>query len=364
MITLGIETSCDETSVAVLKGEKDVLANVVVSSLKEHRPYGGVVPEIASRSHVEAILPCLELALKKSRKTLADVDLIAVTQGPGLMGSLLVGLSAAKALSMALQKPIVGVDHVLAHVFVGRLVEPGLKFPFLGLAVSGGHTMLVRMDSPDTVKVLGRTIDDAAGEAFDKVAKILDLRYPGGPEIDRLSRGQDPARFTFTRPFLSKDSLDFSFSGLKTAVFYTVEKIKKDRSLDRKTRAGLAAGFQEAVCDVLVEKSLRALRREGLKTIVVGGGVSANSRLRTKLRDGARREGFRALFPPFELCRDNAAMIAAYGAALFKAGKRDVLSFSGYSDFAREVSHARNEKGGSGRESAGRRREFSGKPRL
>ncbi len=332
MITLGIETSCDETSVALLKNSKKLLSNVVVSSLSEHKPYGGVVPEIASRVQLETIVACLDLALKKAKLAAKDVDLVAVTQGPGLMGSLLVGLSAAKALALALRKPIVGVDHVLAHLYAGRLSHPGLRFPFIGLAVSGGHTLIVRMDSPSRSKILGRTIDDAAGEAFDKVAKILGLGYPGGPEIDRLSRAEDPARFKFTRPFL-KDSLDFSFSGIKTAVFYTVENIKKKKPLNLKTTRQIAAGFQEAVCEVLVKKALDAARSERLKTLVVGGGVSANSRLRQKFRAEGPKADVRVLFPDSVFCQDNAAMIAALGQALYREGQRDSLELSSYSNF-------------------------------
>ncbi len=333
MITLGIETSCDETAVAVLRGEKTLLSSVVYSSLKEHAPFGGVVPEIASRSHLETILRCLDLALKKAKVKLSDIDLLAVTQGPGLMGSLLVGLSLAKGLALSIKKPIIGVDHVLAHIHAGFLVDDSLHYPYLGLVVSGGHTMLVRMDGPRRVRVLGATMDDAVGEAFDKVAKILGLRYPGGPEVDRLSRGQDPNRIAFSRPFLSKESLDFSFSGIKTAVFYKVEEFRKKGSLTARRKKELCAGFQEAVCEVLVKKSMHAAKKEKLRQIVIGGGVSANRRLRDLLRGAARSEGLQVIFPPLWLCQDNAAMIAAYGYALYRAGKRDSLNLSSYSDF-------------------------------
>ena len=325
MITLGIETSCDETAVAVLKGTRQVLSNVVASSLKEHRKYGGVVPEIASRAHLEALLPVLDKALAKARLKASAVDLIAVTQGPGLMGSLLVGVSAAKALALALDKPLIGVDHVLAHVYAGFLSDPGVRFPCLGLVVSGGHTMLIRMDAASEWRILGRTLDDAAGEAFDKVAKMLDLGYPGGPEIDRLSRGQDPNRFPFTRPFLSKDSLQFSFSGIKTAVYYAVERIRKKRPLNAGLKKQIASGFQEAVCDVLVHKALLAARQERLSRIVVGGGVSANRRLREKLAWATRGTGIRAVLPEGAYCLDNAAMIAGLGAAIHREGKRKGL---------------------------------------
>lgn len=335
MITLGIETSCDETSIALVKDGKKVLANVVATSLREHKPFGGVVPEIAHRAHLETLLPCLDEALKKSKTDIRKVDVIAVTQGPGLMGSLLVGLSAAKALALSLNKPLVGVDHVIAHIYAGILSEPGIKMPLLGLVVSGGHTLLLRMDSAKNVQVLGRTLDDAAGEAFDKVAKILGLGYPGGPEIDRLSQDQDPSQFNFTRPYLSKDSLDFSFSGIKTAVYYEAEKLKKKTGLSSRTKKAICAGFQEAVCDVLVAKTLAAAKREGLKRVVVGGGVSANTRLRTKLKAAAAKEKLAVVFPAMMLCQDNAAMIAGLGSALFKEGKKDDLKLSAYADFSR-----------------------------
>ena len=342
MITLGIETSCDETSVALVRGGRKILSNVVYSSLKEHRQYGGVVPEIASRSHLETLLPCLRAALKKARvaathgSPLQKIDLIAVTQGPGLMGSLLVGLSAAKALAFSIKKPIVGVDHVLAHAY-SAFLDPGavsLRMPCLALVISGGHTVLLKMESAARMCVLGRTLDDAAGEAFDKVAKMLGLGYPGGPEVDRLARGQDPKRFFFSRPFLSRDSLDFSFSGIKTAVFYQVQKLERKGSLGPRTRRGLAAGFQEAVCDVLVEKTLRAARAERLGRVVVGGGVSANRRLHEKFAAVSEQEGLKVVFPSGELCQDNAAMIAALGTALYRVRQRHDLGLAAYPNFA------------------------------
>lgn len=335
MIVLGIETSCDETSVAVLRAPRRILANVVYSSLKEHKRFGGVVPEIASRAHLEAVLPCLKAALKKAGMGLADIDLIAVTQGPGLMGSLLVGLAAAKTLSFALEKPFIGVDHVVAHAFSGLLSDPKLKFPFVSLVVSGGHTLLLRLDSPSRVLVLGQTRDDAAGEAFDKVAKILGLGYPGGPEIDRLARGQNTAHYFFSRPILSKDSLDFSFSGIKTAVFYKVLELNKKSALTLAARKGIAAGFQEAVCDVLVQKALMAVKRYRVRSLVVGGGVSANTRLAFKMRAAAKKEDVKVIFPASGLTQDNAAMIAALGAALFKEGQKSGLDLAGYPRFNR-----------------------------
>lgn len=336
MITLGIETSCDETSAAIVRGERRVLSNAVVSSLRQHRRYGGVIPEIASRAHLETLIACVEAALTKAHVKLADVGLIAVTQGPGLMGSLLVGMSAAKSLALALERPLVGVDHVLAHLYAGFLSDPKLKFPFLGLVVSGGHTLLIRMDSASGTTVLGRTADDAAGEAFDKVAKILGLGYPGGPVIDKLSRGQDPSRFVFKRPILSKDSLDFSFSGIKTAVVYRVEELKKKKAFSSRVKKELAAGFQEAVCQALAQKSFEAAERHSLKVLVVGGGVSANTRLNRLLASEGRKRGVRVVFPDPVFCQDNAAMVAASGAALYREGRRDALDLEAYADFTRK----------------------------
>lgn len=338
MIALGIETSCDETSVAIVRDRRKILANVTLSSLEQHRFYGGVVPEIASRSHLEALPACLDSALKKSRVPLSKIDLVAVTAGPGLMGSILVGLSAAKALALALGKPVIGVDHVIAHAYAGFMSDPKLRFPALALIVSGGHTLVAEMRSPSDVRILGRTLDDAAGEAFDKVAKILGLGYPGGPEIDRLSKREDPKRFHFTRPYLSNESLNFSFSGIKTAVFYEVEKLKKAKPLSPKTKKALCAGFQEAVCEVLTAKAVRAAKTRKLGSIVVGGGVSANSRLRTMLTAAGRREGLKVVFPPMMLCQDNAAMIAGLGSALYESGRRDTLTLNGYPDFNERAS--------------------------
>ncbi len=333
MITLGIETSCDETSVAIVRNGRHILSNVISSSLKEHKPYGGVVPEIASRAHLEVLPACLDQALKLAKTPLKRVDLIAVTQGPGLMGSLLVGISSAKALALALNRPLIGVDHIIAHVYSVFLGKTRVKFPILGLVVSGGHTFILRMDGPKLIKILGKTLDDAAGEAFDKVAKMLGLGYPGGPEVDRLSRGQDPTEILFTRPYLSPESLDFSFSGIKTAVYYAVDKFKAANRLTPKTKKAVCAGFQEAVCDVLVRKTLRAASQEGIATVVVCGGVSANSRLRDKFAQHATKERIRVFFPDMALCQDNAAMIAALGTALHEAGQKSSLDLAGYSDF-------------------------------
>jgi N6-L-threonylcarbamoyladenine synthase len=246
----------------------------------------------------------------------------------------LVGLSAAKSLAFTLGKPLIGVDHVIAHVYSGFLTDPKLRFPCLGLVVSGGHTMTLRMDGPSKVRVIGKTIDDASGEAFDKVAKMLGLGYPGGPEIDRLAKGRDPKKIPFKRPYLTSESPDFSFSGIKTAAYYLIEGLKKkNKKLTPEIKKDICAGFQEAVCDVLVKKSVDAAKKEGLKSIVVGGGVSANSRLRSQLIRAAKQEGIRAVFPSMPLCQDNAAMIAALGEALHREGRVDPLDMQSYPEF-------------------------------
>ncbi len=339
MITLGIETSCDETAVAVLKGQ-EVLAEEIASSAKDQAPFGGIVPEIASRSHVEAILPCIDRAVTRAGIGLEDIDLIAVTQGPGLMGSLLVGVAAAKALAMALRVPIVPVDHVLAHAFSGHLMAKRPAFPFVGLVVSGGHTLLTHWKDLKRVRIIGRTFDDASGEAFDKVAKMMDLGYPGGPVIDRMSRGIDPTKYAFPRPWIHEKHFNFSFSGLKTAVLYKLDELRKRGALSDRDKREIASGFQEAVCDVLVEKALGACEAVRARTLVVGGGVSANTRLREKFPEEAarRRLKLKILFPSLKLAVDNAVMIAALGQALVGTQKKRPkyprgMDFEPYSDF-------------------------------
>jgi N6-L-threonylcarbamoyladenine synthase len=338
MLTLGIETSCDETAVALYDGK--VLAEEVASSAARNAPFGGVVPEIASRSHLEGLLPCLDGALKKAGVRLGRVRLVAVTQGPGLMGSLVVGVAAAKALGVALGVPVVPVDHVLAHALAAQIGRGRFRFPFLGLVVSGGHTLLVHWRRLEDLAIIGRTFDDAAGEAFDKVAKILDLGYPGGPVVDRLARSADPSKIPFPRPWLNEKHHHFSFSGLKTAVLYTVEDMRRRGPVTDRDKAEICAGFQEAVCDVLVAKTLRAARERGVRRIVVGGGVAANSRLRERFAEAGA--GFEVLFPFLKLAADNAVMIAALGRELYRsrarrgaraAAKRGRLDFAPYSDF-------------------------------
>ena len=319
MITLGIETSCDETSVSVT-GSRAVLANVVTSSVHLHKKYGGVVPEIASRYHVEYIAEVLEKALERSGKKIEDMDLIAVTNGPGLVGALLTGISLAKALSYALDAPLIGVNHILAHLYSSFLTEKGLQFPFVGLVVSGGHTALFYCRDIDDQEVLGQTQDDAVGEAYDKVAKLLGLGYPGGPIIEKMAeRSTGKNRITFPRSYLGKDSLDFSFSGIKTAVLYYMQKVKDP---DAGLISDVCYAFQEAALDVLVEKACLACGIKGAKRIVVGGGVAANSGLRRKLLSRAAPSGIKVYFPEMKYCMDNAAMVGALGEALYKKGCR------------------------------------------
>ncbi|MCU1430277.1 MAG: O-sialoglycoprotein endopeptidase [Actinomycetia bacterium] len=309
---LGIETSCDETAAAVVDDGRDTLSSVVASQADLHARFGGVVPEIASRAHVELINDVIAQALVEAGVALGDLDAIAATHGPGLAGALLVGVSAAKALALVTGAPYVGVNHHEAHMYAAMLDDPALEPPMCTLVASGGHTLLVAMDGHGSYRVLGQTVDDAAGEAFDKVARFLGLGYPGGPAIDRVALEGDPTAIPFPRPMLA-DGLDFSFSGLKTAVVNYVR-----RNPDAEV-ADIAASFQAAVVDVLVTKLLRAAQETGMTTVVIGGGVAANSALRTRLLDEADAAGLRVVVPPLALCTDNAAMIAAVAAYRLRA---------------------------------------------
>jgi N6-L-threonylcarbamoyladenine synthase len=312
LLILGIETSCDETGVALYDTAAGLLADTLHSQVELHATYGGVVPELASRDHVRRLLPLVTATLQKAKRTVADIDLVAYTQGPGLGGALLVGASVATGLGLALERPVVGIHHLEGHLLSPLLAEPRPDFPFIALLVSGGHTQLMRVEGVGRYTLLGETQDDAAGEAFDKTATLLGLGYPGGPALARLAESGDPARFAFPRPMLASGDLDFSFSGLKTAVLTRVRALP---SLDEATRSDLAASFQAAVVDVLVAKCIAALDREGLSRLVIAGGVGANEALRARLVREARARGAQVFFPPMRLCTDNGAMIA-FAAAL------------------------------------------------
>jgi N6-L-threonylcarbamoyladenine synthase len=338
---LAIESSCDETAAAVVTRNLRVLSNVVASQAGLHERWGGVVPEIASRAHVQRLLPVIDEALAKAGVKLQDAAAIAVVTEPGLVGSLLVGLTAAKTLAWTLDVPLVAVNHVEAHLYACRLAAGREIFPAVGLVVSGGHSNLYDCRSATDCRLLGSTIDDAAGEAFDKVASILGLPYPGGPSIERAARGGDPRAYAFPRSFLKEERLDFSFSGVKTAVLYEVRGVpgRRDQPSTQAPRllqssrgaaplpeltpqriADVAASFQEAVVDVLVEKSRQAVRRLGRAALCVGGGVAANARLRERLEEMSREEGIELFVSPREYCTDNAAM-AAVGWELLAAGR-------------------------------------------
>ncbi len=324
-LVLGIETSCDETGVGVVRGHT-LLADALASSVDEHARFGGVVPEVASRAHLEAIVPTMERALKEAGVTLADIDAIAVTAGPGLAGALLVGVAAAKGYALAAEKPVYGVNHLAAHVAVDTLEHGPLPEPAIALLVSGGHSSLLLVDDITAgVTPLGATIDDAAGEAFDKVARLLGMGFPGGPVIDRAARAGDGGAIPFPRGLTApKDQaahrFDFSFSGLKTAVARWVEA--RERAGEPVPVADVAASFQDAVCDVLTAKAIDACRQHGVQTLVIGGGVAANSRLRVLAEQRAAKHGIRVRVPRPGLCTDNGAMVAALGSHLVAAGVR------------------------------------------
>ena len=322
-LVLGIETSCDETGVGLVRGQT-LLADAIASSVEEHARFGGVVPEIASRAHLEAMVPTIERACTTAGVRLADVDAIAVTSGPGLVGALLVGVAAAKALAIGLGKPIYGINHLAAHVAVDQLEHGPLPEPCLALLVSGGHSSLLLVEDVTTgVEPLGATIDDAAGEAFDKVARLLGLPFPGGPHIDRAAREGtitiDFPRGLTSRRDLERHRFDFSFSGLKTAVARWVEA--KERAGEPVPVPDVSASFQEAVCDVLVRKALDAAAHRGIEDLLIGGGVAANSRLRAMATERAAAQGIRVRVPRPGLCTDNGAMVAALGAEMVARGR-------------------------------------------
>ena len=331
-LILGIETSCDETAAAVVEQGRIIRSSVVASQIEVHQKFGGVVPEVASRRHLELMLPVIDEALRQAGVTLADIDGIAVTKGPGLVGSLLVGLAAAKALALALGVPFVGVNHIEGHIYANFLSHPELEPPLVCLTVAGGHTALVYVPDYGRYEILGSTRDDAAGEALDKIARVLGLGYPGGPEIDRLARGQDPGRYELPRAML-EEGYDFSFSGLKTAALNLLNRARqRGEEIDV---AAFAASFQEAVVDVLVAKTMRAAAEKRVRSVIMAGGVASNSRLRERMTQAARELGdaaglgeMRVYWPAPALCTDNAAMIAAAGYYRLLAGERSPLSLN------------------------------------
>jgi N6-L-threonylcarbamoyladenine synthase len=323
---LGIETSCDETAVSIVKNGTEIVANIVSSQIESHKRFGGVVPEIASRHHVEQVTFVLEEALEQADMTMDEIDCVAVTEGPGLVGALLIGVNAAKALAFAHNKPLVGVHHIAGHIYANRLVKE-MRFPLLSLVVSGGHTELVFMKEHGSFQVIGETRDDAAGEAYDKVARTLSLPYPGGPHIDRLAHEGEP-NLDLPRAWLEEGSYDFSFSGLKSAVINTLHNAKqKGVTINPQD---LAASFQASVIDVLVTKTVKAVKEYGVEQVLLAGGVAANKGLRAALQEVFEEVEAELIIPPLSLCTDNAAMIAAAGTVLFEQGKRGSMDMNAH----------------------------------
>ncbi len=326
MITLGIETSCDETAVAVLEDGSTVRSNLIAAQVHLHERFGGVVPEVAARAHVEALNPLLEEALGAAEVDFGDLDGVAVTVGPGLVGALLVGMAAAKSIALATGVPLIGVNHLEGHYWANFLVHGMLEPPYVALIVSGGHTMLVHVAQVHHHELLGQTLDDAAGEAFDKVARLLGLGFPGGPAIDAMARDGDPAAIAFPRAMAGSSDLDFSLSGLKTAV---LRYVQAEQAAGRDLHLpDIAASFQEAIVDVQVSKTIEAAHTCGVGTVLLGGGVVANSRLRERLLADGAAAGLQIFVPPLDLCTDNAAMIACVGAARLARGERTSLDIA------------------------------------
>ncbi|RLQ21225.1 tRNA (adenosine(37)-N6)-threonylcarbamoyltransferase complex transferase subunit TsaD [Seongchinamella sediminis] len=323
MLILGLETSCDETGVALYHTERGLLAHALFSQIDIHVEYGGVVPELASRDHVRKTLPLIEEVMAEAGVSAADINGVAYTAGPGLVGALMVGATLAKSLAWGWGVPALGVHHMEGHLLAPMLEEVHPEFPFVALLVSGGHTQLVRVDGIGQYKLLGESLDDAAGEAFDKTAKMLGLPYPGGPHIARLAETGNPERFDFPRPMVNRPGLDFSFSGLKTFTLNTVEDCRQSGELSDQDKADIARAFEDAVVGTLVVKCRRALKQEGLKTLVMAGGVSANLNLRAELKRALAKERAQVFYPAPVFCTDNGAMIAYAGAQRLKAGQVD-----------------------------------------
>lgn len=324
MRVLGIETSCDETGIAIYDDQCGLLSHQLYSQIKLHADYGGVVPELASRDHIRKVIPLIEQALKDADSTKDDIDAVAYTAGPGLVGALLVGATTARSLAMAWGKPAVAVHHMEGHLLAPMLEDPAPEFPFLALLVSGGHTMIVRVDGIGQYQIMGESIDDAAGEAFDKTAKLMGLDYPGGPRLSKLAEQGVAGRFKFPRPMTDRPGLDMSFSGLKTFAANTIA----DSGNDEQTRCDIALAFEQAVVDTLIIKCRRALDEAGFKRLVIAGGVSANKRLRADLGDMMHKRGGEVFYPRTEFCTDNGAMIAYAGMQRFKAGQTQPLAIS------------------------------------
>jgi N6-L-threonylcarbamoyladenine synthase len=327
MYVLGIETSCDETAASVVKDGRIIRSNVIASSLRVHKKYGGIIPEAAFRMQLETIAGVTDCALKEADLKLKNINLVSVTTHPGLAGSLLVGVSFAKAIHLSLGVSLLGSNHLYSHIYASFLQEPRPKLPFVALIVSGGHTSLFYVRDFDRIKTLGETSDDACGEAFDKVAKILKLGYPGGPLIERLARYGNPQKIKFACSNTARP-LDFSFSGIKTAVFYYLRDTGYARRYPLNLVRDIAASFQESVVDTLIKKSLLACRLKKINRLVIGGGVAANNRLREKFYRETEKAGLKVYFPPRALCMDNAAMVAGLGYRLFKKGYKSDLNLS------------------------------------
>ncbi len=330
MKVLGIESSCDETGIAIYDSEQGLLADALYSQVDIHRQYGGVVPELASRDHIRKTLPLINEVMEKAGCSKSDIDGLAYTAGPGLAGALLVGASIGRALGMTWNIPTIGVHHMEGHLLAPLLEEKGPEFPFVALLVSGGHTQLVEVDRIGAYRLIGESLDDAAGEAFDKVAKMLGLPYPGGPHIARLAESGKAGRFEFPRPMTNRPGLDFSFSGLKTFTLNTILELLEGESdtttLDEQSKADIAHAFQEAVVDTMRIKCQRAFQQTGMKTLVIAGGVSANTRLREVLAVMAEKEGGEIYYPRLQYCTDNGAMIAYAGCQRLLAGQHDDLT--------------------------------------